>query len=56
MTTESRKKPGPEGETLSVEADWRDAMKRALLAKRPPTGWPDRPAKPRKKRRKAKGK
>lgn len=34
------KKRGPKEERLIIEGDWKDAMKRALQKKRPPSGWP----------------
>lgn len=47
-------KRGPKPDILLVKADWESAVNRALAQKRPPEGWPDRPAKRRKKRRRPK--
>jgi hypothetical protein len=36
-----RGEPGPEPERLHIPGrDWRDAIKKALRKKRPPSGWP----------------
>lgn len=35
-----KKKRGPPPDTLKVEGDWRDAVKKALEKKRPASGWP----------------
>lgn len=44
----SRKPPGPEPETLRIEGDWKDAMRKLISKKRPVGGWP----KPKKKKAK----
>ena len=33
-------KRGPKSERLKIEGDWRAAIKRSLLKKKPPEGWP----------------
>jgi hypothetical protein len=33
-------KPGPKAETLKIEGDWKDAIKRSLEKKKPLGGWP----------------
>ena len=43
----ARGTPGPEPETLKIEGNWKDAVKKALSKKRPAGGWP----KPEKKKR-----
>jgi hypothetical protein len=35
-----RPKRGPKPETLKIEGDWRDAIKKSLAKKRPASGWP----------------
>jgi hypothetical protein len=45
------KKPGLPAETVVLEGDWRDAMKKALQKKRPAEGWP-KPERPDKKDKK----
>ena len=38
-----RKKPaktGPKPDTLRIEGNWKDAVKKSLAKKRPPGGWP----------------
>lgn len=32
----AKKKPGPKPETLKIEGDWKDAMKKALKRGKPP--------------------
>jgi hypothetical protein len=32
--------PGPKPDTLKIDGDWRDAVKKSLEKKRPATGWP----------------
>ena len=39
----AKKTPGPEPETLKIEGDWKDAMKKALPKKKPAEGWPKPP-------------
>ncbi|MFZ0702713.1 MAG: hypothetical protein WBD21_15145 [Candidatus Acidiferrales bacterium] len=36
----SKAKPGPKAETLKVKGDWRRAIKRSLVKRKPPEGWP----------------
>jgi len=36
----AKRTPGPEPDRLKIEADWEEAMKRALAKPRPPEGWP----------------
>ena len=45
----NKKKPGPEADTLKIEGDWEDAIKKALAKKRPATGWPKPKKAPKKK-------
>ena len=45
-----RKKPGPNGDRLKIEGDWKDAMKAAVHKAKPANGWPERPVKTRKPR------
>jgi hypothetical protein len=33
-------KRGPKPDTLRIEGDWRDAIKKSLNKKKPPGGWP----------------
>jgi hypothetical protein len=33
-------KPGPKPDTLKLEGNWRDAMKKSLGKKKPASGWP----------------
>ena len=41
-TNDAENPPGPKPETFKIEGmDWEEAMKRALLVKRPPEGWPE---------------
>lgn len=35
-----RKSPGPKPETLKLDGDWRQAVKKSLTKKKPPEGWP----------------
>lgn len=35
-----KEKPGPKPDTLKIEGDWQEAMKRSLLKKKPAEGWP----------------
>ena len=35
------KKKGPAPDTLKVDERWKDAIKKALKKKRPPSGWPE---------------
>lgn len=40
---------GPKPDSLKVEGEWEDAVKKALDKKRPADGWPKPPKKPKKK-------
>jgi hypothetical protein len=33
-------KTGPKPETLKIEGNWKDAVKKSLAKKKPATGWP----------------
>jgi hypothetical protein len=35
-----KQKPGPRPEILKIEGHWKDATKKSLQKKRPPSGWP----------------
>jgi hypothetical protein len=35
-----RKPPGPEPETLKIEGNWKDAMRKLISKKKPASGWP----------------
>lgn len=35
-----KSKPGPKPDTLKIEGDWQDAMKKSLGKKKPAGGWP----------------
>ena len=35
-----KKVPGPKPEILKIEDDWRDAVKKSLVKKKPKNGWP----------------
>ena len=37
-------RPGPKPETVKIDGNWEDAVKRALKTKRP-TDWPEKPKK-----------
>lgn len=39
-TNPASSKPGPKPETLKIEGDWREAVKKSLAKKRPAEGWP----------------
>lgn len=43
------KKRGPVPDSLKVEGEWEQAVKKALAKKRPAEGWPKPPKKPKKK-------
>jgi hypothetical protein len=32
--------PGPKPDTLKIEGNWKDAVKKSLTKKRPADGWP----------------
>jgi hypothetical protein len=32
--------PGPKPDTLKIEGNWKDAVKKSLTTKRPADGWP----------------
>lgn len=51
MKANPKKKPGPNGDSLKVEGNWKDAITRAVTKKRPADGWPERPVKKRRKRK-----
>lgn len=36
----SRNTPGPKPDTLKIEGDWQDAVKKSLRKKKPTQGWP----------------
>jgi hypothetical protein len=41
--TQRKRKPkprGPKPETLKLEGNWKDAIKKSLRKNRPPGGWP----------------
>ena len=38
--TDKREKRGPKPETVKIDEDWEDAVKKALEKKRPKSGWP----------------
>lgn len=33
-------KRGPKADTLKIDSDWKDAMRRSLQKKKPEGGWP----------------
>jgi len=33
-------KPGPKPDTLKIEGDWQEAVKKSFQKKKPPGGWP----------------
>jgi len=35
-----KSKPGPAAETLKIDGNWEDAMKKSLAKKKPAGGWP----------------
>jgi hypothetical protein len=35
-----RRPPGPAPDVLKIEGNWKDAVSKALQAKKPPGGWP----------------
>jgi hypothetical protein len=39
-TNKKKEPPGPKPELLKIEGDWREAVKKSLAKKKPPTGWP----------------
>ena len=39
-TDAARKAPGPKPETLRIEGNWRQAVKKSLAKKKPLEGWP----------------
>jgi hypothetical protein len=39
------RKRGPEPDSLKIEGEWEDAVKRALQKKHPASGWPKPPKK-----------
>jgi hypothetical protein len=40
MKKRTIKQPGPKPETLAIEGDWKDAIKKSLGKKSPVEGWP----------------
>jgi len=38
--SKKRAAPGPKPEVLKVEGNWREAVKKSFLKKKPPEGWP----------------
>jgi hypothetical protein len=38
--SKKRPKPGPAAETLKIDGNWQDAMKKSLGKKKPAGGWP----------------
>lgn len=38
--SKKRATPGPKAEVLKVEGNWREAVKKSLLKKKPKDGWP----------------
>jgi hypothetical protein len=41
MKAKSKKaKPGPKPEHLKIRGPWREAVRKSLAKKKPPTGWP----------------
>jgi hypothetical protein len=45
MPEPKKQTPGPEADRLKIDADWQEAVKKALAKKRPPDGWPKPPKK-----------
>lgn len=39
-TKPERRSPGPTPEVLKIEGNWKEAVKKALLVKKPLGGWP----------------
>jgi hypothetical protein len=39
-TDTARKAPGPKPETLKLDGDWKEAVKKSLAKKKPKNGWP----------------
>jgi hypothetical protein len=35
-----KRKTGPRAETLKIEGNWKDAVKKPLAKKKPAAGWP----------------
>jgi hypothetical protein len=40
VPTRKGAKRGPKADTLKIEGDWKDAMRRSLQKRKPPEGWP----------------
>ncbi|MDB5355309.1 MAG: hypothetical protein JWN24_1762 [Phycisphaerales bacterium] len=36
----AKPKPGPKPDTLKIEGNWEDAVKKSFAKKKPPEGWP----------------
>lgn len=51
-TDKSPKGRQPQPEALKIEGAWTEAVTAALTKKRPAAGWPERPVKKRRKRKK----
>jgi hypothetical protein len=51
-----KKKPGPRPDSVTLDADWRMAMRVAVNKPKPEEGWPDRPVKKRAAKKKGKAK
>ena len=39
-TKKKRTKPGPKEDRVKIEGDWKDAIKKSLVKKKPAEGWP----------------
>jgi hypothetical protein len=39
-TPKKKFKTGPKPEVLKIEGNWKDAVSKSLLKKKPPEGWP----------------
>ncbi|HEY9159346.1 hypothetical protein [Candidatus Binatus sp.] len=40
ITKPKRRTPGPAPDVLKIEGNWKDAVTKALQAKKPAAGWP----------------
>jgi hypothetical protein len=36
----AKPKPGPAADTLKIEGDWEQAVKKSIAKKKPASGWP----------------
>ncbi|MEE9270882.1 MAG: hypothetical protein V3V49_11550 [Candidatus Krumholzibacteria bacterium] len=52
MNKEKPKKRGRQPEHVNIDGDWQDAVDKALKKERPKEGWPEKPQKKRKPKRK----